>query len=92
MTQTEIVTKWFYYCMNYSLVECFHTILNKPCYVPDVVANAEWHCNRDHMINKWYGAVRRANDPASNIPYFFAELDTTNREIMINWVMENYKG
>lgn len=88
------INKWLYYGWNYKVVT--HTWNNgtgrmKTKTLPQFLVEAKWTCNLDHMIGKWEDAVQ-CDNPNAYLNKFYAELDNTNRKILIEWVMKNYNG
>ena len=59
-------------------------------YYPDAVLHAKWHCNLQHLCDKWRSfAEREKNVSMANIS-FYGELDNENRMAFLTWIVENY--
>lgn len=95
------VNKFFYFAMNYSFGQVTYQTFDgeKTEYLPTFL-NANWHCNKAHMVGKWKAACIKKydendypifNDSYGTINRFYAELDGKNRMAFLTWVMENYK-
>lgn len=59
--------------------------------VPVFLIRAEWTCPFPHMYGKWLHAIN-CDDAHAYLPRFYAELDTTNRQALLDWIMNNYNG
>lgn len=92
MNSFESVNRFFYFSMNYPVnffrwTDMWGNIHED--YLPDFIMCIEWTCGHEHMINKWkrtesdFGSMGRMNA-------FYADIDSDNREILVNWIMENY--
>lgn len=58
------------------------------CYCPRFLAEVKWTCGFDHMYGKWRAAVSGGNSFAFFIK-FYVELDTANKEAMLQWILDN---
>lgn len=88
------INKWLFFGWNYETVRHEWKGGNgeqKVGYFPDFLVKVQWTCNFDHMADKWSAAVRSGNGD-SYLVRFYAELDTTNRQRLLEWVMQNYQG
>ena len=85
------INKWVFYCLNYNVVEVEVADFdgNKKEYLPDCF-NAFPMWVRKHLAGKFhtyyedcggYGAMTK----------FYANLDDTNRKLVLEWVVGNYK-
>ena len=94
------VTKFFYFSQNYPWKNITYTNFDGEHteYLPSFL-DADWHCNKAHIISKWKSACIKKYDedgyPIHNDSYgvvnrFFAELDGNNRMALLEWVNENY--
>ena len=88
----KAINKWVFFGWNYSCVHHEWISFNgeKKCEaVPQFLVEVKWTCNFDHMYQKWSIAIRDT-DPNSYLVKFYAELDDSNRELLLVWVMEHY--
>ena len=87
------VNKWLYFGWNFNSV--LHTWNNgageQTRALPQFLVETKWNCNLNHMIGKWNSAIQCGN-PDAYLTRFYAELDTENRQALIEWVMNNYNG
>ena len=86
------INKWFYYAMNYNVVEI--EVVNfdgtTTMYLPDCF-NAFPKSLRAHLAGKWDYLYEKYGSRAV-LMAFYAELDYSNRKLLIEWVMNNYNG
>lgn len=54
-------------------------------------SNINWHCSRDHIIEKWHHYCDKYG-PNGAIAPFFGELDGTNRQALVDRAMKLYDG
>lgn len=90
----KAINKWLFFGWNYRTV--WHTWTNannqvRGGYLPEFIVKVKWTCNIEHMHYKWLSATRSHNTDAYLVR-FYAELDTTNRMLLMEWVMQNYNG
>lgn len=84
------INKWFYYAMNYNVVEIEVEDFDgtKKEYLPDCF-NAFPKTLRAHLAKKWdtlYGLY----GSRAVLMAFYAELSDNYRKDLIQWVMDNY--
>ena len=84
------INKWFYYAMNYPVVEVEIVDFDgtKKEYLPDCF-NAFPKYLRAHLAKKWdtfYGLY----GSRAVLMAFYAELDWENRKLLMEWVLNNY--
>ena len=84
------INKWFYYAMNYPVVEVEIADYQgtRKEYLPDCF-NAFPKYLRAHLAKKWdtlYGLY----GSRAVLMAFYAELDWTNRKLLMEWVLNNY--
>ena len=86
------INKWFYYAMNYNVVEMpvadfdgEHTE-----YLPDCFLAFPKYL-RMHLKGKWDYAYETYGSRAV-LMAFYAELDGNNRQLLMEWVLENYNN
>lgn len=84
------INKWFYYAMNYRVVEVEvndwqgkRTEMLPDCF------NAFSPSLRGHLSEKWSALYDRYGSHAV-LMVFYGELDTQNRIALMEWVMDNY--
>ena len=76
----------------------FYYLYNAPMeregkyYYPNVVLKADWSCGRDHIMDKWAKYFLENHDIAQTLLTLYANLDSKNRKVFTDWVMENYHG
>ena len=58
-------------------------------YVPDVIVEASWTCSVEHITDKYLGY-----DASPDVALFklYAELDSDNRRILTEWIINNYNS
>ncbi len=86
------INKWLFHGWNYDVVPITITTPDggtKTHYVPEFLKKVKWTCNINHMIEKWNYATR-TQDPDAYMVKFYAELDNTNRKLLLEWVVQNY--
>ena len=84
------INKWFYYAMNYNVVEIEVENFDgtKKEYLPDCF-NAFPKTLRAHLAKKWdtlYGLY----GSRAVLMAFYGELDWSNRKLLMEWVLNNY--
>ena len=89
-TAMVAINKWFYYAMNYRVVEIEiadykgeHTEWLPDCF------NAFPKSIRGHFAEKW-NALYESYGSRAVLMAFYAELSGNYRKDLIQWVMENY--
>ena len=86
------INKWMYFGWNYKIVsrdkKNWDGYMERES-VPEFLLKVKWTCNIEHMIGKWKAACSYGT-PDGYLPRFYAELDQTNRALLIEWVMKNY--
>ena len=89
-TAMVAINKWFYYAMNYNVVEVevadfdgTHTEN-----LPDFFNAFPMHL-RKHLAGKWNYGYETYGSRAV-LMAFYGELDGTNRKRLMEWVLENY--
>jgi hypothetical protein len=97
MTNADItllaINKFFYYAMNYPLVEIEFPSIGggkRKEYLPSFFNAFPPHLI-EHLCGKWKEAVG-STDSYGFLMKFYAELDGTNRNLMLNYIMDNYNG
>lgn len=92
ITSIKGINKWVFFNLNYATVshkwidECG----NERCeQVPQFLIEVEWTCHFNHMMKKWREALQ-TKDSSAYLIRFYMELDTTNREAMLEWILHNY--
>lgn len=95
------VNKFFYFSMNYEMdYITYETFGGEKTELLPSFLNANWHCNRAHMIEKWKSIcierydknrVPIYSDSYGRIWRFYSELDGDNRMALLEWVNENFK-
>lgn len=93
-TSIIAINKWFYFAMNYKTI--FHEwegVSGQPRseYLPTFLVEVKWTCSLDHMLSKW-NVVTRSKNPSAYLMDFYAELDSANRIVLLEWLMANYNG
>lgn len=83
MDNIQAINNFFYWIFNRK-----SSMGNDGNYYPDVVMQAEWTCNREHIMSKWYG--RDCSSEAERALHFYGDLDKENRRIMLEWICDNY--
>ncbi len=86
----SIVNNWMYYLTNYetssfdldgqltTAPSCFKAFEHRPSL-------------QKHLIDKYHGICNRKNTGGSvGLFHFWFELSEDNKELMLNWVAENY--
>lgn len=91
----EAINRWIYHGWNYDMTEVdvpdyCNGGLKRVC-IPRFLAEAKWTCNLPHMIEKWSNACS-SKHPDAYLVAFYANLDSDNRLILLEWVLKNYTG
>lgn len=85
------INKWFYYAMNYNVVEILVPTLDGEesiMWLPDFF-NAFPKSIRAHFASKWnYGYDQYGSRAA--LMWFYAELSSNYRIMLMEWVLNNY--
>lgn len=87
----ESVKKWNMWCFNYptpfegTICDIWGGNLSR--------IGEHYHCKDNHfsqhLIEKWQSHESKGD---ARMMFFFSELDDTNRNMMIEWVMREYRG
>ena len=88
------INKWLYHGWNYRVVPMTITTpggVTVTPYVPEFLKEIKWACHISHMLGKWTIATRSQN-PDAYMVKFYAELDDTNRMLLLEWIIQNYNG
>lgn len=92
ITPFNAVNKFFYFAMNRPIVyHKWKTSWGEELegYMPEFLTKVNWNCNEGHIIEKW---LNLNSDPYGQMFKFYADIDSENRESLVNWIMENYHG
>ena len=96
MTNSNIallaINKFFYYAMNCELVSIEYPSIaggTKKAYLPNFFNAFPPHLV-EHLKGKWDYAVEKC-DSYGCMMKFYAELDGTNRGLMLTYILDNYK-
>lgn len=84
------IEKFFYFSMNYKsdFFKWNNMWGEEKCgYLPLFIMNISWSCNRDNIINKWLNL--KDTDSYGNMNRFYAELDSKNRALLEEYVINN---
>ncbi len=86
----QAINKWFYYAMNYPVVEVEVGDHNgtRTEYLPDFF-NAFPLWLRGHLAGKW-NALYEDYGSRAVLMAFYAELSSNYRKDLMAWVLENY--
>ena len=86
------INKWFYYSMCYHVVpvEIEDYPNNRTEYMPDCF-NAFPKYLRAYLLQKW-NTIRDKYGCEAVLMRFYAELDETNRKLLMEWVLNNFNG
>lgn len=84
------INKWFYYAMNFGSKEMPVATFDgeKMMYLPDCFEAFPKHL-RLHLKGKWDYAYEKYGS-RTVLMAFYAELDGTNRKLLMEWVLNNY--
>lgn len=88
MDNVQAINNFFYWIFNHKMTPGREVNPNDDRYYPDVVMEADWACDRRHLMSKWQG--RDCSSVAERALLFYSELDKTNRRIMLEWICNNY--
>lgn len=86
------INKWIFYGWNYKVVPMTFTApggATATSYVPEFIKEVKWTCPISHMLEKWAIATR-TEYPYTYMTKFYAELDNTNSQLLLEWVIRNY--
>lgn len=89
-TFAKSVDKFFYYSLNYE----YDTVKidvwgeTQEMLLPKFF-NADFTCNKRYLAKKWHSIEQ--TDSYGRLNRFYAGLDYKNREILLNWIDENYE-
>ena len=90
----EAINKFMFYSWNYTLIEHEWVTTDGTIHkevVPEFLVKVPWHCDFQHMLNKWREAISTDN-PMIYFPEFYKRLDTQNTQVFLEWIMKNYNG
>lgn len=85
------INKFFYYAQNYPYYEAEYKSIDgttKSDYLPDFFRAFPENLV-EHLRGKWLNAVEKT-DSYGYVMKFYGELDGTNRQKMLQYIMENY--
>lgn len=86
------INKWFYYAMNYNVVpiEIEDYAGKRTEYLPDCFNAFPKHL-RGHLAGKWNAYYEKYGSRAV-LMVFYGELDSNNKKLLMEWVLNNYNG
>lgn len=86
------INKWIYYCLNYEVVEVEVADFDghKKEWLPDCF-NAFPMNIRKHLAGKFH-AYYEDYGSYGVMTKFYAELDGTNRKLLLEWVVSNFNN
>lgn len=84
------INKWIYYCLNYNVVKMEVSSFDgdREMYLPDCFIAFPKYL-RVHLAGKW-DAYYKDYGSYAVMTKFYAELDGTNRQLLMEWVLNNY--
>lgn len=85
------IEKWFYFSLNYEMKYYEWTNIfgkERAAYLPKFLMEINWNCGCDHLIDKWFKIVNDS-DSYGTINRFYAELDSKNRALLEEYVLNN---
>lgn len=91
MSNFEAINRFFYFSQNYkSDYYKWKNMWGEDCsgVYPCFLMEVDWTCNRDHIISKWNGV--ESQNSWGRVNQFYAELDTNNRQRLIDYAMEKF--
>lgn len=77
------VHRWLFYCWNFQSER-----YTDGMYYPTVIMQAEWTCNREHIMAKYMHSLDKVGSEFALMD-LYGELDTNNRRVMLDWIMSN---
>ena len=84
------INKFCYETLNFNLV--LYEWKNRPLrneYVPELIALADWNCEKDHIVEKWVFYRDSSLSAEEAFIRFYANLDLKNQDIMAEWIFNN---
>lgn len=90
-TSIVAINKFFFYAQNYPCVRIEYRSCSgewKYDYLPDFFKAFDMYLI-EHLRSKWLNACERT-DSYGFVMKFYGELDGTNRQKMLQYIMENY--
>ena len=91
MAHVDAVKKWSMWCFNYPA--SFEPHICKIWGGKLSGFGGRYYCEDNtftqHLIEKWQ---RFENKGDARMMFFFCELDAENKQMLIDWVMQNYRG
>lgn len=89
MDLIHAIDKFIAEANNFENVPVEHDVTHQRIYVPRMVAEVQWTCNRGHIIDKWHEACNSSNDPSAYYIRFYCYMDTRNKELMLQWILDH---
>ena len=90
-TMIKAINKFFYYSQNYPVVRIEYPSISggtKYDYLPDFFKAFPDHI-KEHLRGKWVNATEKV-DSYGYVNKFYAELDSTYRRMMLEYICNNY--
>lgn len=88
----KAVNKFFFFALNYAsdYIEYESFGEKKKDVLPTFFKDIKWTCNTSHIVGKWKSV--EDGDGYGRMNRFMGELDSRNRKLLIEWVLNNYNG
>jgi hypothetical protein len=83
---------FIFYSWNYDQEQVSITTATgvRTVWLPRALVHAKWNCDISHIADKWFESTKHG-DSHSYFIRFYAELSSSNRRALLEWVIENYK-
>lgn len=86
----QAINKFFYYSLNYKSDYITYQSFDgaHKDYLPLFFKDIVWTCNTAHIVGKWNSVEDK--DCYGRLNRFLGELDSTNKNKVFEWIMDNY--
>lgn len=93
VTPDIAIKKWMFYAWNFHSKEfqINDRDTGNTMYLPTVFEALESSKMFYHLVSKWVGIANKKGGTQGLLEFYF-ELDESNRKLMVEWVINNYKG
>lgn len=83
------INQFVWTAINYGMTLYKFRSSDREVYVPGFVAEPDWNCDTDHLVEKWLGIAEKMEDGYGRLVKFYLELGNHNQIALMNWILNN---
>lgn len=83
------INQFVWTAINYRMTLYKFRSSDREVYVPGFVAEPDWNCGTDHLVEKWLGIAEEMEEGRGRLIKFYLELGNHNQIALMEWIMNN---